>query len=67
MYNLIEYGDNCSKTSGSLWQWYRDEPGLTNAGAITSFSTADNTVSFKEISYWWYKKCWKNGSIKIFK
>ena len=20
MYNLIEYSDNCSKTSGSLWQ-----------------------------------------------
>ena len=25
MYNLIEYGDNYSKTSGSLWQYYRDE------------------------------------------
>ena len=24
--NLIEYSDNCSKTSGSLWQYYRDEP-----------------------------------------
>ena len=26
MYNLIEYSDNYSKTSGSLWQYYRDEP-----------------------------------------
>ena len=25
MYNLIEYSDNCSKTSGSLWKYYRDE------------------------------------------
>ena len=25
MYNLIEYSDNCSKTSGSLWQYYRDD------------------------------------------
>ena len=25
MYNLIEYGDNYSKTSGSLWQYYRDD------------------------------------------
>ena len=25
MYNLIEYRDNYSKTSGSLWQCYRDE------------------------------------------
>ena len=26
MYNLIEYSNNYSKTSGSLWQYYRDEP-----------------------------------------
>ena len=26
MYNLIEYNDNYSKISGSLWQYYRDEP-----------------------------------------
>ena len=26
MYNLIECSDNYSKTSGSLWQYYRDEP-----------------------------------------
>ena len=26
MYNLIEYSDNYSKTSGSFWQYYRDEP-----------------------------------------
>ena len=25
MYNLIEYSDNYVKTSGSLWQYYRDE------------------------------------------
>ena len=25
MYNLIQYGDNYSKTSGTLWQLYRDE------------------------------------------
>ena len=34
VYNLTEYIDNYSKTSGSLWQYYRDEPALTNAGAI---------------------------------
>ena len=28
MYNSIEYSDNYSKTSGSLWQYYRDEPSL---------------------------------------
>ena len=26
IYNLIEYRDNYSKTSGSLWQYCRDEP-----------------------------------------
>ena len=26
MYNLIEYSDNYANTSGSLWQYYRDEP-----------------------------------------
>ena len=26
MYNLIEYSDKFSKTSGSLWQYYKDDP-----------------------------------------
>ena len=26
MYNLIEYSDSYSKTSRSLWQYYRDDP-----------------------------------------
>ena len=26
MYNLIEYSNNYSKTFGSLWQYYKDEP-----------------------------------------
>ena len=26
MYDLIEYSDNCVKTTGSLWQYFRDEP-----------------------------------------
>ena len=25
MYNLLEYSNNCSMTSGSLWNYYRDE------------------------------------------
>ena len=29
MYNLIEYNDNYSKTSGSLWQYYKDDPNDT--------------------------------------
>ena len=30
MYNLIEYSNNCSKTSGILWQFYRDVPAVNN-------------------------------------
>ena len=26
MYNLIEYSDKYSKTSESLWQYYKDDP-----------------------------------------
>ena len=26
LYNLLEYSDNYAKTSGSLWQYYRNEP-----------------------------------------
>ena len=31
MYNLIEYSDNYSKTSGSLWQYYKDDPNDKNS------------------------------------
>ena len=34
MYYLIEYSDNYSKRSGSLWQYYRDETALDSAGVI---------------------------------
>ena len=48
MYNLIEYSDNYSKTSKSLWQYYRDEPYLDNNGTIADFSADNNnSASFK--------------------
>ena len=31
LYNIIEYSNNYLKTSGLLWQYYRDEPSLTGA------------------------------------
>ena len=46
IYNLIEYSDNYSKR-GSLWQYYRDRPVLTNASAITIFSDTENSALFK--------------------
>ena len=51
MYNSIEYSDNYSKISGSLWQYYRDEPALTDAGDIKNFHADDNnsaSVKFKQ-------------------
>ena len=45
MYNLIEYSDNYSKTSGSLWQYYRDIPDLDNNDNIANIP--GNSASFK--------------------
>ena len=39
MYNLIEYSNNYSKTSGSLWQYYKDEP----------YDNLSDSESFKSI------------------
>ena len=38
MYNLIEYSNNYSKTSGSLWQYYKDDPNdnLANSKSFKS-------------------------------
>ena len=47
-YNLIEFSDNYSKTSGILWQYCRDEPALHDDGEISEFTTANAiTNSFK--------------------
>ena len=45
IYNLMEYIDNYSETSGSLWKYYRDKPVLTDAGAADNF--LGNRASFK--------------------
>ena len=42
MYNLIDYSDAYSKTSGSLWQYWRDEPALNNDGEIIDFPANNN-------------------------
>ena len=46
MYNLIEYSDNYSKTSGSLWQYCKDIPAVNNNGNIVNFNEANATDSF---------------------
>ena len=45
IFNLLEYRVNHSKTSGRLWQYYRDKPGLTDAGNLDN--VPGNSASFK--------------------
>ena len=47
MYNLIEYSDAYSKTSGTLWQYYRDEPAIANGENIDFPVDNNNSGSFK--------------------
>ena len=48
-YDLIEYSDNYSKTSASLWQYCKDIPAVDNDIAIASFieNNLTNSVNFK--------------------
>ena len=46
MYSLIEYSNNYSKTSGSLWQYYKDIPAVNNNCSIVEFNGANATDSF---------------------
>ena len=63
MYNLIEYSNNYSDTSGSLWQFKRDEVPDNNADLAI-----DNSQSFKYKKYKYFCKRRKNScSINVFK
>ena len=46
MYNLIEYNDNYSKTSGSLWQHCKDILAVNNNNEIVNFNNDNPTDSF---------------------
>ena len=46
MYNLIEYSDNYSKTSRSLWQYCKEIPAVNNAGNVVDFNGTNATDSF---------------------
>ena len=39
MYNLLEYSKNYRKTTGSLWNYYRDEPSIPLSSNSESFNT----------------------------
>ena len=62
MYNLIEYSDNYSKTSGNLWQYYKDEPNDNLANSESFKSKIKMTGNDGNT-----KKCWNNCTIKTIK
>ena len=44
-YNLIEYGDNYSKTFGSLWKHFRNGTAVNGNGNIVEFNAANPTTN----------------------
>ena len=46
MYNLIEYSDDYSKTSGSIWQSCKDIPAVNDNGNIVKFNGTNATDLF---------------------
>ena len=45
MYKLIEYSDNYSTASGSLWQYCKEIPAVDNASNLVDFNEANATDS----------------------
>ena len=50
MYNLKKYSDNYSRTYGSLWQYYRDEPNDNLARIITENTPNNGNTKDVEIN-----------------
>ena len=46
VYNLIEYRDNYSRTSGNLWQYCKEIPVVDNECNVIDFNGANATDSF---------------------
>ena len=61
IYNLIEYSDNYSDTSSSLWQFKTDEQPINNNGTFINI-IAENSSSFKYKS----RRCKNSCSTRIF-
>ena len=47
MYDLIKYSDNYSKTSGTLWEYYKDEPFIYDNDVIIDVLNDPDSASFK--------------------
>ena len=54
MYNLLEYSKNYRKTTGSLWNYYRDEPSNSLSSNSESFKyKAKVVIPLKHLSNFW--------------
>ena len=74
MYKLKDNSDAYSKTSGSLWQYYRYETALDANNNIIDFLANNNSNSLqfkqqitKKNRKHWHKRYWNNDTIKISK
>ena len=75
MYNLLEYSKNYEKSSGSLFNYYRDEPSKTTIGA------GNNAINISIRNSFDYKteiigsldacederRCYNRNTVKIFR
>ena len=48
MYNLLEYSKNYRKTTGSLWNYYRDEP---NSGTDVNNKITHSNLNSESVDY----------------
>ena len=63
MYNSIEYSNNYSKTSGNLWQYYRDDkPALNAVGTDIDFPAGKNNSILFEFKIKLARKTGKDGT-----
>ena len=63
MYNLIEYSDNYSDTSGSLWHFKRDEQNMNNGNPV-NVTTADSSSFKYKSSFFKQRTADDNGVFK---
>ena len=47
MHNLIEHSNNYLKTSGSLWQYCKNEPFITDDGVVIDIPDDPDSASLK--------------------
>ena len=55
MYDLLEYSKNYKKTTGSLWNYYRDEPSSTIGANNITHSILNSESS--ESHFYFYSHC----------